>query len=100
MADILDDMNYDVNIANSGYKALELVDEHEFNMTLMDVRMPGLDGLETLKLMRQKRPSMKVVMVTAYANDATLDEIKTIGVEGILFKPIKFPELFKYMPLA
>lgn len=98
MADILDDMNYNVKTANNGYKALDLVNDHEFSMTLMDVRMPGLDGLETLKRMRQIRPTMKVVMVTAYTGDETLTEIKKVGVDGILYKPIKFSELFKYMP--
>ena len=98
MADILDDMNYDVKTANDGYKALDLVNDHEYSMTLMDLRMPGLDGLETLKRMRQIRPAMKVVMITAYAGDETLKEIRKMGVDGILTKPINFSDLLKYMP--
>ena len=98
MADILDGMNYDVKTASDGYKALDLVNIQEFNMTLMDVRMPGLNGLETLKMMRQVRPSMKVVMITAYSNDEMLEELKRVGVEAILSKPLKFSELFKHMP--
>ena len=98
MADILDAMNFDVNVANDGYKAIELVEVHEFAMTLMDVRMPGLDGLETLKRLRKKKPSLKVVIMTAYSSPDTLDEIKKIGVDGILAKPINFTELFRLMP--
>ncbi|HME53186.1 MAG TPA: response regulator [Candidatus Lokiarchaeia archaeon] len=99
MADILGEMNFTVNTATDGYKALELVKTHEYSMTLMDMRMPGLDGLETLKQMRQVKPSMKVVMITAYAQDDTVGELKKVGVEAILSKPIKFTELFEYLPL-
>jgi len=99
MADILGEMNYTVNTATDGYKALELVKTHEYAMTLMDLRMPGLDGLETLKRMRLVKPSMKVVMITAYAHDETMNELKKVGVEAILSKPIKFAELFEYLPL-
>ena len=100
MADILGEMNYAVDIATDGYKALELVKSRAYTMTLMDVRMPGLDGLETLKRSRQVRPSMKVVMITAYTHDSTLDALKKEGVDAILTKPIKFAELFKYLPVS
>jgi len=48
---------------------------------------------------RQVRPSMKVVMITAYAKDETVNELKKVGVEAILSKPVKFTELFEYLPL-
>src|SRR5271157_22628 len=99
MADILGEMNFAVNTATDGYKAIELVKAHDYTLTLMDMRMPGLDGLETLKRVRQVRPSMKVVMITAYAHDETVNELKKVGVEAILSKPIKFAELFEYLPL-
>jgi len=97
MADILGEMNYTVKIATDGYKAIELVKTHDYTLTLMDVRMPGLDGLETLKRVRQVRPSMKVIMITAYVHDEMMNEIRKVGVEAILSKPIKFTELFKYL---
>ena len=99
MADILNEMNYDVNTATDGYKALELVKAHDYTLTLMDMRMPGLDGLETLKRMRLVKPSMKVVIITAYAQDETMNALKKEGVEAILSKPVKFTTLFEYLPL-
>ena len=98
MADILGEMNYVVNCVTDGYAAIELVKKNEYNLTLMDMRMPGLDGLETLKRVRQVRPSMKVITVTAYVLDETTMELKKVGVEAILSKPINFTELFKYLP--
>jgi len=98
MADILGEMNYTVHTATDGYKALDLVKTHEYTMTLMDVRMPGLDGFETLKRVRQMRPSMKVVMITAYAHDETVEKIRKMGVDAILTKPINFTELVGYLP--
>ncbi|HME55850.1 MAG TPA: response regulator [Candidatus Lokiarchaeia archaeon] len=97
MADIIGELNFAMNIATDGYKALELVKAH--NYTLMDMRMPRIDGLETLKRVRKVRPSIKVVMITAYAHDVTVNELKKVGVEAILSKPIKFAELFEYLPL-
>jgi hypothetical protein len=61
MADILSEMNFAINTATDGYKAIELVKAHDYTLTLMDMRMPGIYGLERLKRVRQVRPSFNNV---------------------------------------
>src|SRR3979409_917537 len=58
---------FEVTEADGGLKALELTDSHEFDLVLLDVMMPGIDGVETLKRIRSQKSAslLPVIMVTA-----------------------------------
>src|ERR1700757_17994 len=60
--------NFEIILADSGARALELLPTAKFDMMISDVRMPGLSGLETLRRVRQNFPSLPVLLVTAYAD--------------------------------
>ena len=55
-------------VASSGERALQILRAEEFSLMISDVRMPGLSGLETLRLARQERAVLPVLLVTAYAD--------------------------------
>ena len=84
---------YEIIPASSGAQALELLEEQDFNLVLLDMMMPEMDGLETLKRIRQKS-QIPVVIMTA---DKTLDtsvEFAKLGCDDYLTKPLQ-PLLLK-----
>lgn len=83
---------FDVAEADSGLKALELIDGQEFDLVLLDVMMPGIDGVETLRRIRsQKSASMlPVIMVTAKAESENIVESLSLGANDYVTKPVDF----------
>ena len=74
--------------ALSGQEALELLGRRQFDLMLLDVRMPGMSGLEVLEQSKRDYPSMPVVMLSAVINDLTVvaDAI-ALGAEDYIKKP-------------
>ena len=83
---------FEVAEADSGLKALELIDSQEFDLVLLDVMMPGIDGVETLRRIRsQKSASMlPVIMVTAKAESENIVESLGLGANDYVTKPVDF----------
>jgi len=86
--DVLDAKGYHVSAANDGFAALELVKRVPFDIVLMDVRMPGMNGVETYSRIKEIRPKIKAIMMTAYSVEDVVEEAIQEGVYKVLNKPI------------
>ena len=75
----------EVSTTNSGADALDLVDGEDFDVVVLDLKMPGIDGLEALKRIKGRRPDIQVVLLTGYA---TVEK----GVEAIKHGALEFLE--------
>jgi CheY-like chemotaxis protein len=62
----LEDMGYEVMAVEDGLKALSLLDDLAFDLVTLDMRMPDIDGIETLRKMKEKNSSLPVIICTAY----------------------------------
>jgi two-component system response regulator HydG len=93
MADILVEKKFLVTIASDGFKAIELVREKHFDAIIMDVRMPGIDGVETFKKMKKIKRVPKTIFMTAYALEDMIQEAKAEGAIAVLIKPIDIEAL-------
>src|ERR1035437_9624064 len=80
-------------LAESGERALEILRGGKFDMMISDVRMPGLTGLETLRLLRQQHATLPVLLVTAYADIREAVGAMRDGAVNYLPKPINLDEL-------
>jgi DNA-binding NtrC family response regulator len=100
VADIMELKGYTVATAYDGFKALELVKQDGFSVVLMDVKMPGMDGVETFRKIKEAAPGTSVIMVTAYAVEELLAEALREGAFGFLRKPLDFDRLFKVVTQA
>ena len=86
--------NYSVTFVHSGKDALaQLEEDKDIEIVILDVKMPGLDGTETLKLIRKKWPLVEVIMLTGHSTlDSAINAIK-IGAYDYLLKPIEIEQL-------
>ncbi len=88
---------YEVSVANDGYDAIEKAVSEDYDVITMDVRMPGLNGIRATDLLRERRPSIPVVIISGYLGDA-FEYRKTLegmGVRYFLEKPVSMAEAVK-----
>jgi DNA-binding response OmpR family regulator len=85
---------HSVRIADTGEEAFFLVSTERFDLLLLDIMLPGRDGIEILKALRQKDRTVPVLMLTS--KNAVEDRVQALdaGADDYLVKPISFPELF------
>ncbi|SDT83797.1 response regulator [Desulfobacula phenolica] len=77
----------DVTAETSPSKALQLVEEKSFDAVVLDLQMPEMDGLETLKILKAKRPEIQVILLTAHATLEKGIEAMKLGAMDLLEKP-------------
>lgn len=80
-----------IDIAPDGKKGLELFERNHYDVVLTDVRMPVMDGLEMLKLIKASKKDVPVIVITALSDEETLQRAMEIGADGFITKPF-FPE--------
>ncbi len=91
--DILTDLGYHVETAHDGPSALELVGRRPYDVALLDLKMPGMDGLTLYREIKKRRADTVAIIVTAYASSTTAEEALSAGAWQILPKPVDFPRL-------
>lgn len=72
--------------AGNGYEVMELVNKNDYDVCLLDINMPQLDGIEAAKLIRATKPAIKIIMLTTYNDNEIISELVHIGVSGYLLK--------------
>ena len=83
---------YAVTEANDGAAALELVDKHSFDLVLLDILMPGIDGLQVLENLRRTRSVAELPIIMATAADSSSDVVRALklGANDYVTKPLDF----------
>ena len=90
-----EDRDFKVVIANSGTQALEQVELFQPEVVLLDIQMPGMDGLQTLKKIKELHPKVKVIMVTAVETQEKIEEAMRLGADNYITKPLSLEYLEK-----
>jgi len=89
----LKEENYKILSAENGEKGLRLIDENSPHLVLLDVRLPGIGGIEILQKIKEAHPKLPVIMITAYGTVKMAVETMRKGAYDFLVKPIKPDEL-------
>lgn len=84
---------YDVDLAGSGEDALARMRQCERDLVVLDYGLPGMDGLEALRRLKQLSPGAEVVMVSAHGTAETAQEAMRLGAFSYLSKPVDLVEL-------
>jgi CheY-like chemotaxis protein len=93
---MLQRLGHQVTLANNGREAVEALETQQFDLVLMDVQMPEMDGLEATRTIRAREasgPRVRIVALTAHAMDSHQDECLAAGMDSYLTKPILFDAL-------
>jgi len=85
---VLNRKGYDVTVAHSGPEAISKVEEQPFAMIFMDIKMPGMDGVEAFEEIQKIRSDAVVTMMTAYAVEGLVEKALCLGAQGVLYKPV------------
>ncbi|MDZ7607606.1 MAG: response regulator [Cyclobacteriaceae bacterium] len=95
--EILGDWGVKVIMASDGFEALELIRDKSYDLVLMDIQMPGIDGLETTRRIRAMEDkyfqNLPILALTASTTEATRDEVFLSGMQDYVLKPIDVNEL-------
>jgi DNA-binding NtrC family response regulator len=101
LGEILSRFGYRVIAKQNGQDALATMKEGtNIDLVITDYRMPGMDGLEFLNMLRQKNPTVPVIMLTAYGAVETYLKSLSLGVFEYVNKPIKAKELGRIVQAA
>ncbi|MCJ7616713.1 MAG: response regulator [Desulfobacterales bacterium] len=83
----------DITDVASGNEAIDLVRQKSFDVAVIDVKMPGIDGIETLKQIKQLQPAIEIVMLTGHASIESGMEAMKLGAFDYVMKPCDIDEL-------
>ncbi len=97
--DILKIKGHDASAAYSGEEGVEMVRSDRPDCVLMDIKMPGINGVEAMKQMHEIVPELPVVLVSAYATDDLMAEARSSGSYAVLSKPLNFPMILSFLSL-
>jgi DNA-binding NtrC family response regulator len=74
--------------AGDGFEAIRVMEESAFDVVLLDLRMPGMDGMELLKALKQRWPDSEVVVITGYPTLESAKEALRLGAQNYIAKPV------------
>jgi CheY-like chemotaxis protein len=83
----------EIFFALSGEEALVIFEKERPDIIILDIMMKGIDGIQTLKKIKEKYPLPKVIVVSAVTNPKQIEELKQLGISSYLTKPIILKEL-------
>jgi DNA-binding NtrC family response regulator len=81
--------------AEDGRRALEVMEEHPFDVVLLDLRMPGLDGMDVLKTIKERWPDSEVVVITGYPTLDSAKQALRLGAQNYIAKPVGPDDILK-----
>ena len=93
LADVLNDVGYEVDTASSGKEAIEMASHKSYLLMLLDLRMPGVDGLDAFRKMKSANHHARGLLLRAFATDEAMHCAAGLGMEAVISKPLDLPIL-------
>ena len=93
LSGLLSDEGYEVITAGNGYEALKVIDVESPDLVLLDIWMPGMDGIETLTEIKKKHPSVQVIIITGHGTIETAIKAIKMGAFDLIEKPLSIDKI-------
>lgn len=93
LSGLLSDEGFDVITASNGYEALKRIDTESPDLVLLDIWMPGIDGIETLKEIRKSNPLIQVIIITGHGTIETAVKATKLGAFDLIEKPLSIDKV-------
>lgn len=91
---------FEVSKAPDGFKALELIEQHNFDVVVLDLKMPGIDGQEVLEKIKKKKKNTEVIIYSAHGSEEVASKTMELGAFSYITKPIEIEKLISVINLA
>ena len=85
--------DYEVDLCSDGPSGLERLSASDYDLLIVDLKMPGMDGLSVIREARRRNLELPVIIVTGFSTEANAIEAINLGVSGYLTKPFRIPRL-------
>jgi two-component system, OmpR family, response regulator len=86
---------YDIITVYNGESAVQAVDEQDFDVIVLDLKMPGMDGMAALKLIKGKKPGVEVIILTGHGSFESGIDGMQLGAFDFIMKPVRFDDLYE-----
>lgn len=93
LADLLKSNGYNVDIADNGVKVIKFIEQNNFDLLIIDKKMPEMDGLECVKKIRDTNKSIPIILASGSNVDSVNQEIESLGINKFIRKPYNFSEI-------
>ncbi len=93
LSGLLSDEGFEVLTASNGYEGLKMIEEEAPDIVLLDIWMPGIDGIETLKEIKKSNPSLQVIVITGHGNVETAVRATKLGAFDLIEKPLSIDKV-------
>ena len=93
LSNSLSDLGYETKAVNNGFEALEEIRRKCYSIILLDVQMPGMDGIELLEQIQIARLSSNIVIITAYTDEEVVREAMKKGAKKVITKPFSTDDI-------
>lgn len=90
---ILSQQNYEIEAVKNGEEVLAAINASKFDLVLMDIHMPKMDGMECAKQIRQTNTDMPILAITGNANNYTMEDFNEAGINDYLPKPLNYDQM-------
>ncbi len=90
-------LGYEADVVSNGLDVLQALEKQPYDVVLMDVQMPKMDGLETTRRLRSLGIGAWIIAMTAHALDGDREKCLNVGMDDYIAKPIKLEELQKIL---
>jgi DNA-binding NtrC family response regulator len=97
---ILEDEGYNVVLAENGYQAIEVAKQTPFDLIFMDIKMPGINGVQTFREIKRINPEAVVIMMTAYSVEDLVREALEEGAYAVVYKPFDIEKIVSIIESA
>ncbi|MEO0087245.1 MAG: response regulator [candidate division WOR-3 bacterium] len=93
LKELLELKGFQVEYVEDGFAALDKFKENNFDLVIMDIVMPGMDGIEIFKKMKEIKKDIKAIFVSAFIEDKRKEELKKMGIKYFVEKPYDFSKI-------
>ncbi|MFO7667596.1 MAG: response regulator [Desulfobacterales bacterium] len=89
--------DFNSSVAYTGEQALQIVNDQVPDVMILDLKMPGIDGMEVLRRVKKAYPKVQVIILTGHGSEKDRKEALSLGAFGYLQKPVQIDELVKHI---
>ena len=97
---VLTGAGHTVSVVDSGEAALAALDEHSYDLMIADKNLPGVDGLEVIRVARTKHPALQAVVITGFPTPESKEKAESLGAHAFVTKPFGVLEIVEICDAA